>query len=170
MGILSSSVISQSNLYARYRIEERLQDLQNKMIALQEYTAAISNSSVGLDAMSKVPASMFGRLLNFTTNADAVATQNAQQKFWLMQQTQGAIPNFNGDYQTQQLYNWQLQNSLFESERKNAIDAETKRLHAEETKIQAEITQLERHKQMIEKQEETESANFKKEAEKIFKA
>ncbi len=168
MGILSSTVISRSSLYAQHRIEARLQELSQKLIDIQEYAAAIANSSTSLDTMANVPASMFGRLTRFTANADAVATQNAQSKYWFMQQTQGAIPNFNGDVQSQQLYNWQLQNSLFENERKTLVDAETKKLHAEETKIEAEKAQLKTRLDLLEKQQKEENDRYDKGLQSFF--
>jgi predicted nuclease with TOPRIM domain len=133
------------------KINEKLNDLHEQLMDLQNYSATISTGSITMSDVANAPASVFSRLMNFMSYSTANASQGAQSKFSIFQAST-PLPAFSDATQQQNYMNAVMQ-SFYKQEMDNCIKVETKLLNAKETKIQQEISRLQTRLSMLETEE-----------------
>lgn len=133
------------------KINLKLNELNEELLDLQNYSATISSGSVTMNDIANCPASVFSRLINFMNYSTTTATQGAQSLFSQMSAS-GQVQTFT-DAAAQQNYQNSLFQSLYQQQMDKCIKVEEKLLNAKETKIQQEINKYQTRLSMLESQE-----------------
>lgn len=142
----------------------KLMSLQKKLMDLQSYASKIADGIVSLNDMLEVPASQYNQLSVFMQYSHQMAYNGAQQKFSVMSQVPGSMPQMP-NAQLQQQYSQLMFKSLYDQEREKAAEVEKRRLNVVETKIQQEVAQIQTQLQMLESEEKNVTSAEEKAAE-----
>lgn len=143
----------------------KLMTLKQKLFDLQSYAASISDGSVSLNDLMNAPASQFNRMSIFMQYSHQAAMQGAQEKFAVMSQMPGAIPQMQNP-QLQQQYQQMMFKSLYEQEKDRFNKVEHKLLNQQDTKISQEVAKLETQLKMLDAEEQKVTEAEDKAAEK----
>lgn len=149
MAILMFAARKHQLIDQQYRMQERLKEITNKLMDLQQYAANIADGSVSMFDMMNTPSSMMQRQIAFMGFSHNMALQNAQMNFSNMapmyqQQLAGMDANSQMMYQ-----NWIMQN-LYKQERERFAKMEAKVLNQQEKELTNEKLQLESQLKMVE--------------------
>ena len=143
----------------------KLMTLKQKLFDLQSYASSIADGSVSLNDLMNAPASQFNRMSIFMMTSHQIAIQNSQERYMVMRQMPGAIPQA-GTPELQQQYDRMLQNSLYKQEKEKFSQVEVKLLNQQDTKIQQEVARMETQLKMLDAEEQKVSEAEDKAAEK----
>lgn len=153
MSFLIFSYQKQSIIARKANLEMRLLELNKKLLDLQSYTAAIADGSVSMNDLMNCPGSMFNKMTLYMNTSHQIGYSEAQQKYALMSQVPGAIPQM-ADAQLQQQYTQSIFKSLYDQSKEKFADQEQKLLKVEDTRIQQEKARIETQLKMLEAMEE----------------
>lgn len=131
----------------------RLLELNRKLMDLQTYAASIADGSVSMNDLMSAPASMFSRMSIFMQYSHQLAMSGAQQKFAVMSQVPGSMPQMPNP-ELQQQYAQMMFKNLYDQEREKASKQEDKILNLENKKIEQEKAQIETQLKMLDAEEE----------------
>ncbi len=132
----------------------QLMEMKRKLMDLQSYAAKIADGTVSMDDMMTAPASMFNKMSIFMMYSHQQAMMGAQQKFAVMSQVPGAMPQMPNP-QLQAQYQQMMFKNYYDQEREKFAQVEQKQLNVEDTKIQQEIARVETQLKMLDEEEKS---------------
>ena len=139
MGILMFTLRVHDLMKRKSDIEYRLLKLTKKIQRLNDYSAFVGDNKFSPSALLSVPGLMMGETLNYMNRAQQFATgymqQNSQYQLMLMAQQ-------NGGQITPEMQ-YAVMDQMYSAGREIAMEAETRRLKAENEKLQTEKEQEE---------------------------
>ena len=150
MSILMFNARVHDLIYQKSNVQYRLQKITQKLMDLQQYSALIGNGEVRPEHLASLPGSMFGRAINYLSNANISAYNYMQQtapainSIWMQQQPTPPTQ------QQQQMMSAFIMQQLYQQGRDKALQIETKLLKVDEEKLAQEKEKLETLAQSIE--------------------
>lgn len=153
MSFLIFSYQHQSIIARKAQLNMRLLEINKKMLDLQSYAAAVADGSVSMNDLMNCPGSMFSKMSLFMNASHQIGYSEAQQKFALMSQVPGAIPQM-ANAQLQQQYTETIFKSLYDQSKEKFAQQEQKLLNVEDTRMQQEKARIETQLKMLESMEE----------------
>lgn len=143
----------------------KLLNLKQKLMDLQTYASNIADGTVSMNDLMTAPASMFNRMSIFMMSSHQASMAGASEKFALMSQVPGAMPQMQNAQLQEQYANMMFKN-LYDQEREKFGKVEQKILNQQDTKIQQECARMETQLKMLDAEESKVSEAEDKAAEK----
>ncbi len=143
----------------------KLMNLKQKLMDLQTYASNIADGTVSMNDLMTAPASMFNRMSIFMMSSHQASLSGASEKFTLMSQIPGSMPQMQNPQLQEQYANMMFKN-LYDQEREKFGKVEQKILNQQDTKIQQECSRLETQLKMLDAEEQQVSESEGKAAEK----
>lgn len=157
MSLLIFAYRKQDIIRRKNDLNFKLLALKQKLMDLQSYASTIADGSVSLNDLMKAPPSMFNRMSIFMMYSHQSAMAGAQQKYAMVSQTPGAIPQMQ-DPNMQQMYNNMVFKNLYDQEKEKTSKVEQKVLNEQDKRIQQETARIETQLKMLDAEEEKVSA------------
>src|SRR5574344_294507 len=136
---------------------------------MQEYTASLANCSTeggfSIRNLMDAPSSLFGKMVGFMQNSAMQSSFGAQQKFAYLGQT-GAFASL-GNNAAAPMYQQLIFTNLYKEEMKAHVDAETKKMNAEETKLRQRLAVVENELKFIESDDQKVAQVMDKDAKNV---
>ncbi len=153
MSLLIFSLRRQQIISLKNSINFKLLQLNQKMMDLQSYAAAIADGNITAQDMVSVAPSLFNRMSNFLNYSRQMAYAGANEKFGpFMAMNQASVAQVPAELQGQ--YRDMIFKGLYDQERKAASDTETRLLNLEEKRIEQETARLQTQLKMLDAEQE----------------
>ncbi|MFA7658585.1 MAG: hypothetical protein WCY19_04065 [Candidatus Gastranaerophilaceae bacterium] len=143
----------------------KLMLLKQKLFDLQSYASSIADGSVSMNDLMNAPASQFNRMSIFMQYSHQAALQGAQEKFAVMSQVPGAIPQMQ-NAELQQRFSQMMFKSFYEQEKEKFNKVEQKVLNDQDKRIEQEVASIETQLKMLDAEEQKVTEAEDKAAEK----
>lgn len=148
MSVLIYAYRKQDIIRRKADLTIRLMSITEKLYDLHSYSTSIADGSVSLNDLMKCPPSMFNRMTMYMMYSDAAAQAGAQEKFALMSQTPGAMPQFQTQQQASQ-YQQLMFKSLYDGEREKFKKQEEQVLNEQDKKIEQEKAKIDQQLKLL---------------------
>lgn len=154
MSLLVFTYRKQQIIALKSSLNFKIMQLNQKLMDLATYSAAIADGSVSGRDLMDAPASVFDRMVNFTQYSSQFAQVGANEKanmYFAM--NQGAMAQVPPELQQQ--YQQMIYQGFFKQEREKACESEKAILNAQEKRINQELSVFQTQLKQIEAEEET---------------
>lgn len=154
MSLLIFSLRRQQIIALKSSIDFKLLNLNQKLMDLQSYAAAIADGPVTVNDFMTVPPSLFGRMTMYSNYSNQMAAAGAAEKTNMLLMMNPGIMNQAQPGQQEQVKQMIYRN-IMEQEFKTAAEAEKKILNIQDKRIQQEVAQLQSQLKMLDAEQET---------------
>ena len=151
MSLLIFAYRKQDIIRRKSDLNFKLLQIKAKLFDLHDYAGNIADGSVSLNDLMKCPPSLFNRMTSFMMYSHQASEAGAKQKYWMMQNTQGAIPQMPDANQQNQM-NQMVYNNLYEKQREEFKKIEEKALNEQNKKLDQESAKVEEQLKMLDEE------------------
>lgn len=165
MSLLIFAYRKQDIIRRKSDLNFKLMQIKAKLFDLHDYASSIADGSVSLNDLMKCPPTLFNRMGSFMMYSHQAAYAGANEKFSMMSQIPGAMPQLQNPQQQQQ-YAQMVFKNLYEQERDKFKKIEEKVLNEQNKKLDMESAKVEEQLKIL----DSELENLKGAEEKAAQA